>query len=139
MMPNYASFGRRLVAGFLDGIIVQIATTIIGVVLSAVGGATGDDTVLPTVGVGLSLVIALGYYIYFIGSRGQTPGKMALGIKVVKVGTQQVPGYLGAFLREIVGKILSSLIFGLGYLWMLWDAKKQTWHDKIAGTVVLKV
>ena len=64
---------------------------------------------------------------------------MALKIKVVKEDTGEVPGFAKAFLREMVGKFLSSLVFGLGYFSVLWDKDKQAWHDKIAGTVVIKV
>jgi len=42
------------------------------------------------------------------------------------------------FLREIIGKFISSLFFGLGYFWAIWDKDRQAWHDKIAGTYVLE-
>jgi len=79
------------------------------------------------------------YYIYFTGSKGQTLGKKAVKIKVVKESDNSVPGYGTAFLREIVGKFVSSLVFSLGYFWVIWDSKKQGWHDKIAHTIVIKV
>jgi uncharacterized RDD family membrane protein YckC len=41
-------------------------------------------------------------------------------------------------LREIVGKWVSGLLIGLGYFWAIWDKDGQAWHDKIAGTVVIK-
>lgn len=41
-------------------------------------------------------------------------------------------------LREVIGKWVSGLVFGLGYFWAIWDKDGQTWHDKIAGTVVVK-
>ncbi len=68
---------------------------------------------------------------------GATLGKMALGIKVVKQDGSGNINVVEGFLREVVGKFLSSF-FLLGYLWMLWDVNKQTWHDKIAGTLVVK-
>jgi uncharacterized RDD family membrane protein YckC len=46
-------------------------------------------------------------------------------------------GYTRGFLRYI-GRIISSLPIGLGYFWMLWDPQKQTWHDKIANSVVVR-
>jgi uncharacterized RDD family membrane protein YckC len=63
---------------------------------------------------------------------------MVMKIKVIKMDTGEVPGFVAAFLREIVGKILSSILF-LGYITAIRDPKKQTWHDKIAGTVVVKI
>jgi uncharacterized RDD family membrane protein YckC len=88
----------------------------------------------------LSLVpvlIGLVYYIYFIGKDGATPGKKHYGVKVVDKTTLEPPGYLKAFLREVIGKFASQLFFALGYLWAIWDKEKQAWHDKIAGTVVI--
>ena len=41
-------------------------------------------------------------------------------------------------LREIVGKTVSFLFFGLGFYWAIWDKDRQAWHDKIAGTLVLE-
>jgi uncharacterized RDD family membrane protein YckC len=111
------------VAAFLDGIIVGIISIVLGLIL----GVTR-----------VAVLLYYAYMIYLTGSKGQTLGKMAFGIKVVKTDTDETPGYFSAFLREVVGKFLSSLVLLLGYLWMIWDSRKQTWHDKIAGTVVVK-
>lgn len=78
------------------------------------------------------------YYIILTGIRGQTFGKMALGIKVVDVNGN-IPGLGRAALREIVGKIISTLVFWLGFLWTIWDPNKQGWHDKLASTYVIRV
>ena len=51
-------------------------------------------------------------------------------------GTGQPVGYVRAFVRWL-GSILSALALFLGYFWMLWDPEKQTWHDKMAGSVVV--
>jgi len=39
--------------------------------------------------------------------------------------------------RETIGKLISGLVFSLGYLWLLWDKDRQTWHDKLVSTVVM--
>lgn len=125
-MENYAGFGRRLAAQLLDALM-----------LSAVGALLG---LLAPDSVGVQVLVAVGsvlYYVLFIGMRGQTPGKMALGVRVVGPDGG-VPGVGRAFLREVLGKFVSSLILCVGYLWMLWDAKRQCVHDKIAGTLVLR-
>ena len=77
------------------------------------------------------------YYWLFTGLKGQTPGKMAVGIKVIDAGGN-VPGLGRAALRETVGKIISAIPLFLGYFWVAWDPKKQGWHDKLAGTYVTK-
>lgn len=141
----YAGFWARLGASFLDGLIIGIVSTVINLVTGIVLGVAGNSstsTVVTMAASGLSIIIfvlELVYFIYFIGAKGQTLGKMAFKIKVVKVGTNEAPGYLKAFLREVVGKFISSFVLLLGFLWMIWDKNKQTWHDKIAGTVVVKV
>lgn len=82
--------------------------------------------------------VILAYYVAFTGLRGQTPGKMALGIKVVR-DDGRAPGLAFAALREIVGKAVSSVVVLLGFLWVAWDRRKQGWHDKIARTSVVIV
>jgi uncharacterized RDD family membrane protein YckC len=78
------------------------------------------------------------YYWLFTGLKGQTLGKMAVGIKVVNA-EGSVPGLGIAALREIPGKIASSIVICLGFLWIIWDGRKQGWHDKIAKTFVVRV
>lgn len=41
-------------------------------------------------------------------------------------------------LREVIGKFVSGLVLGIGFFWAIWDKDNQTWHDKIAGTVVVR-
>jgi uncharacterized RDD family membrane protein YckC len=86
---------------------------------------------------GLALLFSLAYLTYLEGSpSGQTVGKKLLGIRVIDFATGGPIGYGRAFLRWL-GRILSSIPLYLGYLWMLWDKEKQTWHDKIANCVVV--
>ncbi len=66
-----------------------------------------------------------------------TPGKKLLGLQVVKYQTGEAPGFGTMLLRDF-SRIISGLFFGLGYFWALFDKNGQAWHDKIAGTVVLK-
>jgi uncharacterized RDD family membrane protein YckC len=142
LSPVYASVGRRWVAAFVDGVIIGLGSLVITIPLSIMAGVSQNDTlstVSGMIGQLITLVLSYGYYVYMISSRGQTLGKMALGIKVVKIGTDQKPEFTSAFLREVVGKMLSGIVFGLGYLWAIWDKDKQSWHDKIAKTIVVKV
>jgi uncharacterized RDD family membrane protein YckC len=120
-----ASFGRRLVAVIVDSILLGI---VFGIVYALV------DPVVANV---LSLIGGLVYYGYLEGSAsGQTVGKKALGIRVIDFQTGGPIGFGRALVRYI-GRIISSIPCLLGYLWMLWDREKQTWHDKIATTVVV--
>jgi uncharacterized RDD family membrane protein YckC len=118
-----ASFWRRFGGALIDGLVVGVVNGI----LRALFGNAGE---------GLGLLVSLGYFTYFHGKTGQTPGNAVLGIKVVDVRDRpgQPIGYGRAALRWLVS-LVSALVFLLGYLWMIWDSNKQTWHDKAAGSV----
>jgi uncharacterized RDD family membrane protein YckC len=84
-------------------------------------------------------VIALAYTAWnrwYLGGQGQSLGKRALGMKLVSEQTGQPIGMLNAFLRDIC-HIVDSIICYVGYLFPLWDAKRQTLADKIMHTVVV--
>jgi uncharacterized RDD family membrane protein YckC len=120
-----AGFWRRFAAAFLDGIILGIVNFILGRIFSV-----GVYYVL-------SVIIDWGYYTALEGSeRGASLGKMALGIRVLDFERGGRLSY-GRALARNVAKILSAIPIFLGYFWMLWDSEKRTWHDKIAGAVVV--
>ena len=82
--------------------------------------------------------IAWLYYWLFTGLKGQTLGKMAVSIKVVDARGDKL-GLGIAAMREVLGKTISAVVFCLGFLWIIWDGRKQGWHDKIAKTYVVRV
>ena len=71
--------------------------------------------------------------------RGLTPGKRLLGLQVVNQQTGEIPGFGTMFVREVFGRMVSALFFGVGYFWALFDKNAQAWHDKLARTVVVRV
>jgi uncharacterized RDD family membrane protein YckC len=120
-----AGFWRRFAAALIDGIVLGVVSEVLKLILG-------------TVGSGLGLLISIGYFTYFHGSTGQTPGDAALGIRVIDLQGGGSIGYMRAFIRWVVS-LISFFVIVLGYLWMLWDDEKQTWHDKAAGSVVVPV
>jgi uncharacterized RDD family membrane protein YckC len=122
-----SGFWRRFAAAFVDGLILTIPNLIF---LAAFDYAVANL---------LSLIVGIAYFTYFEGGpTGQTLGKRALGIRVIDFKAGGPIGY-GRGLLRYVARFLSGIVFFLGYFWMLWDPEKQTWHDKIAGTVVVPV
>jgi uncharacterized RDD family membrane protein YckC len=119
-----AGFWRRFAAALIDGILLGIVSGI----LQAVVGPGG--------GYGLGTLVTIGYFVYFHGTTGQTPGDAALSIRVVGKDDGAPIGYGRAFVRWLVS-LVSGVVIVLGYLWMLWDSEKQTWHDKAANSVVV--
>jgi uncharacterized RDD family membrane protein YckC len=89
----------------------------------------------------LTLLSVLGFsVVYFVGfwsTDGQTIGKTILGLRVVTSdGSQRSAAK--AFLRYI-GYIVNTLLLSIGFLWAAFDQRRQGWHDKIAGTLVIYV
>lgn len=76
------------------------------------------------------------YYVAFWIIKSATPGMMLMKIKIVTDGGSLA---LWRGVLRYVGLCLSSVSWGLGGLWMLWDKRRQTWQDKMARTFVVKV
>ncbi|MDO9515523.1 MAG: RDD family protein [Syntrophales bacterium] len=137
MTIYYGGFWRRFSAILIDSIILNLFVAILTLtgnfLIPADDGFT-YATIIPYYGMAL-LINAL-YFTYFHGTTGQTPGKRMLGLKVVKTNGEAItPGT--AFLRW-VGYIISKVPLFLGFIWAAFDDRKQGWHDKIAGTVVIR-
>jgi uncharacterized RDD family membrane protein YckC len=69
--------------------------------------------------------------------RQATPGKMVVAARVVDAETGKTLT-VGQAVGRYLGYIVATLPFGLGLLWVAFDRKKQGWHDKMAGTVVVR-
>jgi uncharacterized RDD family membrane protein YckC len=139
-----AGFWVRVVAAVTDGFLVMLVQ---GLFVLLLGGATflltgsfdADESALVAAVVTLaSMLVGAAYYVFFTGYCGQTPGKMAIRVKVVRADGGEI-GYGRAFVREIPGKFLSGILLGIGYLMVAVYARKQGLHDKIADTLVVKI
>ena len=134
-----AGFLVRLVAYIIDVIILAIVAWIIQVifVMPAMNpNAGGGAAAMAAIGYILLLIWTLGYLIFFWTRSGATPGKMIMGLKVVTVDGGKLS--VGKAVLRIIGYVVSGIIVYLGFLWIIWDKDKQGWHDKIAGTYVVK-
>lgn len=147
MIVYYGGFWQRFLALSIDTIILYIYTIIMFLIGNLIApqncGLTylidTPSTFMYTVFFpyyGLAVLLNASYFIYFHGATGQTPGKRLLGLRVVRTDGKPLT-YGIAFLRWI-GYILSKLPFFLGFIWAAFDSRKQGWHDKIAGTCVIK-
>ncbi len=114
-----AGFWEHMAAAFLD------------IVLLGVIGALGDLS-MPWV-----LVVALAYFSAMWTWRGSTVGGTVLGLKVVRVDGHPLT-FTVALVRALAAGF-SIIVLFLGFLWIAWDLDKQGWHDRIAGTVVLRL
>ena len=126
---EYAGFWIRFGAAIIDCVLVLVVLVFL---------VLGRGLILFRFPFPIFWFVPVLYYWLFTGLKGQTPGKMAVGIKVVD-NQGKVPGLGIAALREVIGKIVSSIALCIGYLWIAWDKEKRGWHDRIASTHVIKV
>jgi uncharacterized RDD family membrane protein YckC len=157
-----ASFGTRLGAWLLDSLLYGLLSLVFvvpGIILivsafsdcewietsedsweafcppgQPSGGAIAGGIALIMIGVLLSVFL----YIWAMGKTGQTWGARIVGVKVIDERTGTPLGFGRALGRTLFAYFISSAIFYLGYLWMLWDDKKQTWQDKVVNSVVVR-
>jgi uncharacterized RDD family membrane protein YckC len=120
-----AGFGERLVAYLIDTVLIVLIELVLMLLLGR------------TLGYMLSFVASIAYFIGFWTAQGATPGKIVMGLRVIRQDGNPVDGSTAAF--RYVGYMISGLAIGLGFLWILWDPNKEGWHDKIAKTRVIKV
>lgn len=145
-VPHYAGFWIRFAAYFIDAVILAVAFIPINLLFWVLDRNIyfwGSWDWRGGVGIGVALlfnVIRVGvgwaYFTIMTGRYQATLGKMLLDIKVVGPDLGPI-SYTTAALREIVGKFVSSIVCGLGFIWIGFDERKQGWHDKIADTFVI--
>jgi uncharacterized RDD family membrane protein YckC len=147
-----AEWWQRAVALIIDWAIVGIPGLIFIVIVRSATKTTTPTFfgTITTYNVGLEylsifIVYAIygAYYIYFNGSeKGQTPGKMAMGIATKDESGQQPIGYgraAGRFGIVFACGVVCGIALLVDYLWPLWDPRRQAWHDKVAHSLVVNV
>jgi len=111
-----AGFWERMAAALLDLVLIGICGVVVG---------------------RFTPIVALAYFSAMWAWKGTTIGGIVLGLKVVRFDGQPLT-FPVALIRGLAAAFSIVVLF-LGILWIAWDPEKQGWHDKIAGTVVLKL
>ena len=118
-------FGPRLLAALIDLIIVAVTINVF-------------DALSWFIDFGSKfLLIWLAYHVAFWVWKGTTLGGAALNLKVERINGGELT--IGVALIRAFASILSFVCVGVGFFWASWDADRQSWHDKIAGTAIVKV
>jgi uncharacterized RDD family membrane protein YckC len=136
---QYAGFWVRFGAKMIDGIIVGVANMVLGFmagIMMATDPTPERIMALQLVLNVISLAINISYITFFLGRFGATPGKMALGLKVVRPDGS--PLTYGRACGRGFAEILSGIILLIGYIMAAFDDEKRTLHDRIADTRVVK-
>ena len=134
---QYAGFWIRTWASIIDAFLLSI---IILPVMFAIYGEyywEYDGFFAGPMDFLISWVLPACITILFWVYRQATPGKMVISAKIVDAETGKKPT-TGQCVGRYFAYIPSMLVFGLGFFWIAFDRRKQGWHDKLAGTVVVK-
>jgi uncharacterized RDD family membrane protein YckC len=128
IQEKYGGFWIRFLAAWIDLLIIYLVLTGIVELFKLFG------IYLPFE---LSFILfVIAYSFFLIGLKGQTLGKMLCNLTVQSMNKKPVR-YGKAFLREVIGKLLSGIFLLLGFLWVALSRKKRGWHDYLASTVVV--
>jgi uncharacterized RDD family membrane protein YckC len=134
---RYAGFWIRLTAALIDSVII---TVIILPLLFWIYGVEYFHPDAPLIkgaaDVLLNYVLPLVAAVVFWFYRAATPGKMMLSLRIVDATTLGKLSLRQCLVRSLA-YLVSMLPLGLGFVWIARDARKQGWHDKLAGTVVV--
>lgn len=82
------------------------------------------------------MAIKIVYHTFFIMQYGATIGKIVMKIRVVELATLSNPGFLSAFNRSVF-RVVSEMLFYLGFVWAMLDPYRRGWHDRTARTLVV--
>jgi uncharacterized RDD family membrane protein YckC len=134
---EYAGFWIRLGAGIIDVFIITLFLFIIYRLVLEFTSLTAFRILSYFATSCIAWFIVIVYFVAFWAWRGQTPGKMITGIKIIR--TDSSPLALPHAMLRFSGCILCMFTIGIGFVWVGFDKKKQGLHDKIADTYVVKL
>ncbi|MFB6984425.1 RDD family protein [Streptomyces sp. NPDC056304] len=138
-VPPLAHWGHRVGAFVVDAFIIAGPLYALGFVDLARSDDPATAGPGPFFAIGLVYALSMGIFqLYKEGATGQTIGKKVLGISLRQEADGSTLGFGMAFVRKLA-HFLDSVACYLGWLWPLWDSKKQTFADKVCSTVVIKI
>ena len=129
-------FWKRVLASIIDSILMLLV--IFPILYMVYGGEYFTSTTMSHGALDMILQYlfpALAVILFWI-YKSATPGKMMIGAKIVDAKTGG-PASAGKLILRYVGYFVAMIPLMLGILWVAWDPRKQGWHDKIAGTMVV--
>lgn len=133
---KFAGFVARFAAFAIDFLILILISVIAGVAFGLYIQVASVNWNIEFISSVVGTLLNVGYYILMTYRYGATVGKMVFGLKVQSVQDEKLD--IGTVIvREVVGKFISMISLGIGYLWIVFDGKKQGLHDKVAGTIVV--
>ena len=135
---EYVGFWPRLLGTTADIVLVAMIVTPILVTIYGTDYLFDDQLIEGRWHVIIGGILPAVAALWFLIKFQATPGKMIIKSQIVHEHTGDKPHSIQYVIRYLAFSIISILPLGLGCLWILWDKKRQGWHDKLARTVVVK-
>jgi uncharacterized RDD family membrane protein YckC len=131
-----AGLKQRGLAFVIDELLLSLL--LIVAMWDTLGSATtGEEMILLTNQYIFEFILMkIAYQTFFVMQYGATIGKLAVKIKIITTDTLEMPGFATA-LNRAVFRVISEMLFYMGFLWGIMDPMRQTWHDKTAKTLVV--
>jgi uncharacterized RDD family membrane protein YckC len=146
--PQTAGFFSRFEAFVIDLVILSLVQLVgsafiqtmieffrLSGVVTRIQSLLADSRIEFAAGVTLMTLLVILYFVFFWTLVGYTPGKAILGLRVVRTNGSKLSYYRS--LVRFFSYWVSAIPIFLGFFWVLWDSKRQGWHDKVAGTLVV--
>ena len=133
----YAGFWVRVGASLIDCVLMVVVLAPIVYAIYGPAYLESDALVQGPLDFLLTWVLPAVAVILFWVYKGATPGKMVFRARIIDARTGGRPS-TGQLIGRYLGYFLSTIGFLLGYLWVIWDRRRQAWHDKLAKTVVVR-
>jgi uncharacterized RDD family membrane protein YckC len=134
---EYVGFWLRVLATMIDTILLMVVMVPLLIAVYGEDALADGVTLTGPANILLSYVLPAVVVIAFWSSKRATPGKMVIGARIVDARTGAAPSLRQNVVRYL-GYFLSTFFLLLGFIWIAFDKKKQGWHDKLAGTVVVR-
>jgi len=134
---EYAGFWLRTGAALVDTIIILIIAMPLSLLVYGWGYFDSDKFIRGSADLAINYLLPLIATIILWRRFQATPGKMALKLRIVDAVSGETASVRQCCIRYF-GYLISALPLGLGLIWVAFDQRKQGWHDKMAGTVVVR-
>ena len=136
---EYVGFWPRVGASLIDTILmIAVTFPLLGYIYGEAYFAPGAAFISGRADFLISYVVPAIAIITFWSVKQATPGKMVIRAKIVDEETGRTPS-TGQCIGRYISYFLSTIVLCLGFIWIAFDSKKQGWHDKLAGTVVVRL
>lgn len=135
--PSYAGFWIRFLAFIIDTLLIVALVVPILFIFFDPGELERTEFTFTPAYFFLDYVIPAVAFITFWIYKSSDPGKMVFGIKIIDEKTGGKPSN-GQMIGRYFGYYVSGILLMLGFIWIAFDKRKQGWHDKLAGTLVVR-